>query len=154
MQSNNLVVKLGTLLLCVCVVMSTGVAAKGVVRTPGGEGGDGGKAGGGGPTKPETPGKSLDDPKPPPSAPKAPPEKPVIEKIKDYFSRAAADAEHIGAGRFDRVSENTKGDLANMLKDQFDGRQKTPEFDIGNNTVVWGERGPDGGVAVGFRKKY
>lgn len=88
------------------------------------------------------------------------PEKPKAEKekaaknLREKIQKTAADAEKIAKGDFKNVSEATRRDIAESLKNHFDGKSATPKFDIGNGAKVWLEKRNDGSVAVQFTKDF
>jgi hypothetical protein len=78
----------------------------------------------------------------------------VAGAVSERITRNAEDAGHIAQGNFTRVSEKTKSEIAEALKDSFEGRTRSPTIDLGNGKSVYGERRPDGSIHVFFNKNF
>jgi len=79
-----------------------------------------------------------------------PPVDRVIGAFREEFDRVKEDVGHALDGNFDRVSEDTKRDLAQSVLDSMKGTSRI-DIPINDRVTVQGRRERDGSVSVGIK---
>ena len=74
----------------------------------------------------------------------------VIDAVRERVQRVKEDVGHALDGNFDRVSEDTKRDLAQSIQDSMEGRSRV-DIPVNDRVTVQGRRERDGSVSVGIR---
>lgn len=77
----------------------------------------------------------------------------VIDAVRERVERVREDVGHALTGDFDRISEDTKRELAESVRDSMEGRSRV-DIPVNDQVTVQGRRERDGSVSVGIRVDF
>ncbi len=74
----------------------------------------------------------------------------VIEVVRERVDRVRDDVGHALDGNFDRISPETRRDLAESVQNAMEGRSRV-DIPVNDRVTIQGSRERDGSVRVGVR---
>lgn len=74
----------------------------------------------------------------------------VVDAVRERVDRVKEDVGLALNGNFDRISEDTKRDLAESVRDSMEGRSRV-DIPVNERVTVQGTREKDGSVRVGLK---
>jgi len=74
----------------------------------------------------------------------------VVDAVRERVDRVKENVGHALSGDFDRISEDTKRDLAESVRDSMEGRSRV-DIPVNDRVTIQGTRERDGSVRVGIK---